>query len=133
MRRVLETAGFDVVGTVVEHPDSGECKLDLTSADDCKAVVDAVAPDHVIHLAAISFVQHADPAAFYAVNVVGTTHLLDALAGAEKRPRQVLLASSANVYGNVGGAALTGRSADGARQSLRGEQDGHGENGGDLL
>jgi nucleoside-diphosphate-sugar epimerase len=34
------------------------------------------APDVLVHLAAISFVGHADDAAFYAVNVVGTVNLL---------------------------------------------------------
>ncbi|MEZ5701535.1 MAG: GDP-mannose 4,6-dehydratase [Burkholderiaceae bacterium] len=33
-------------------------------------------PDAVVHLAAISFVGHADATAFYAVNVVGSINLL---------------------------------------------------------
>ncbi|MGJ3703124.1 NAD-dependent epimerase/dehydratase family protein [Variovorax sp. AFSI2.2] len=60
-----------------------------------------VSPDAVVHLAAISFVGHADEKAFYAVNVVGTTNLLDALAKLPVRPHRVLLASSANIYGNT--------------------------------
>jgi nucleoside-diphosphate-sugar epimerase len=67
------------------------------------AVHAAAAPaaiDAVLHLGAISFVGHADPAAFYAVNTVGACHLLDALAALAEPPRCVLLASSANVYGN---------------------------------
>ena len=59
-----------------------------------------VIPEAVLHLAAISFVGHADSSAFYAVNVVGTTNLLSALAALPQRARRVLLASSANVYGN---------------------------------
>lgn len=57
-------------------------------------------PDAVVHLAAISFVGHADENAFYAVNVIGTTNLLAALTKLSRLPRRVLLASSANIYGN---------------------------------
>lgn len=56
--------------------------------------------DAVVHLAAISHVAHADLDAFYRVNVVGTGYLLDALLEAGQSPK-VLLASSANVYGNT--------------------------------
>lgn len=56
-------------------------------------------PDALVHLAAISFVGHADKEAFYAVNVVGTSNLLVAAAALVSPPR-VLIASSANIYGN---------------------------------
>jgi nucleoside-diphosphate-sugar epimerase len=69
--------------------------------------VAAIQPEAVVHLAAISFVGHADNAAFYATNTVGTTHLLDALVGLACTPRMVLLASSANVYGNCEVSPIT--------------------------
>lgn len=64
------------------------------------AEVHACQPQALVHLAAISFVGHADDAAFYAVNTAGTTNLLAALATLAQQPRSVLLASSANIYGN---------------------------------
>jgi nucleoside-diphosphate-sugar epimerase len=73
---------------------------DLTNRAAVQKEVLTVEPDVVVHLAAISYVGHADDAAFYAVNVVGTTNLLSALTQLPEVPRCVLLASSANVYGN---------------------------------
>ena len=57
-------------------------------------------PEAAVHLAAISFVGHADTGAFYDVNVLGTLSLLESLVALPKAPRHILLASSANVYGN---------------------------------
>lgn len=75
-------------------------KANLNQADQVATEVATAQPDAVVHLAAISFVGHDDDTAFYGVNVVGTTHLLSALAALPVAPQKVLIASSANVYGN---------------------------------
>ncbi|RFU45978.1 GDP-mannose 4,6-dehydratase [Paraburkholderia sp. DHOC27] len=81
-------------------------RLDITSPEQCRRVIDEVRPDYIVHLAAISFVGHDDPLDFYRVNVLGTLNLLQACADVGHTPRKVLIASSANVYGNVTSDAI---------------------------
>lgn len=76
-------------------------QADLTRANDVFAEVHDINPSHVLHLAGISAVTHADENAFYQVNVLGTQSLLHALSKLNRRPTKVVLASSANVYGNA--------------------------------
>jgi nucleoside-diphosphate-sugar epimerase len=57
--------------------------------------------DTVIHLAAITNVQHSDVDAIYENNIMGTRNLLVTLARYVPKVKHVLIASSANVYGNA--------------------------------
>lgn len=57
-------------------------------------------PEALIHLAAVAFVGHESAVDFYQVNLIGTRNLLEALAQHASGLKSVLLASSANVYGN---------------------------------
>ena len=61
----------------------------------------------ILHLAAISSVTHSDEAEFYNVNVLGTINLLNAIVTSPSPPSKVLLASSANVYGNCLDSPIT--------------------------
>jgi len=88
-------------GYVPIDAESAGVPFDLTRPATIVSLIDAVRPEYVIHLAARSFVAADDVAGFYAINTVGTTCLLDALLSQEIRPRRVVIASSANVYGNT--------------------------------
>lgn len=90
LRAELAAHGHDVVGL----------QSDLTDANGLAEEMQRVQPDWVAHLAGIAFVSHGEANDFYRVNLIGTRNLLAALADCGKRPACVLLASSANVYGN---------------------------------
>jgi GDP-6-deoxy-D-talose 4-dehydrogenase len=103
----LHQAGHEVHG-LIREPIVGSIAgvqamhvVDLADAAGLATVVRNVQPHKVAHLAAISFVAHGDPAAIYNTNVVGTRNLLEALVQSQAPLDVVLLASSANVYGNA--------------------------------
>lgn len=104
---LLMSEGHEVHGLALRQPSAAETQVhhwhgaDLADFDSVSAVVRSVRPDQVVHLAAIAFVGHGNVAELYQTNIVGTRHLLDALAASAHRPRSVLLASSANIYGNA--------------------------------
>lgn len=102
----LAERGHEVHGLVHQEPEPvpGAAHIhvaDLTDLCAVRTIVDELRPDHVVHLAAISFVAHGDIKQMYLSNVVGTRQLLEALAQGTGTPSTVILASSANVYGNA--------------------------------
>jgi nucleoside-diphosphate-sugar epimerase len=112
LAQAMHRAGHQVHGLVYQMPASpikGVQSLhvaDLTDAAQLAAVVEQVQPHKVAHLAAISFVAHGDADAIYNTNLMCTRHLLEALVTAKAPVDAVLLASSANVYGNATAGVL---------------------------
>lgn len=96
----LRLAGYEVVGLGADPADLDSPSVNLLDRAEVLRAVGQAQPDAVIHLAAIAFVAHGDAEEMYRTNVVGTRNLLEALAALPAAPRSVLLASSANVYGN---------------------------------
>jgi len=100
----MAAAGWEVWGLGVRAPSVSDARyfqVDLTDSAGLEQVIATVKPDAVIHLAAIAFVAHGTAEDFYHVNVIGTRVLLDVLAKAGVGQSGVILASSANTYGNA--------------------------------
>lgn len=108
MVRRLREAGFRVF-SLGETPAPVEDWLtcDLTDPEAVRTSFRLLNPEIVVHLAALAFVAQDDVQAFYKVNVMGTLNLLQALCEQDARPSRVLIASSANVYGDVDDDPIT--------------------------
>jgi GDP-6-deoxy-D-talose 4-dehydrogenase len=109
LARELALSGYEVYGFsqqefVNKHATSFEGNLlDIASLENA---ISSCNPDFIIHLAAITYVPHGDIAEMYLTNVVGTRNLLETIARQSYTPERILLASSANVYGNSVEGAL---------------------------
>ena len=77
--------------------------VDLRDAPTVQQALRQLAPHKIIHLAAISSVDHGDVKQIYDVNLLGTRNLLEACTQLDRAIEAVILASSANIYGNQSG------------------------------
>lgn len=101
LERLLTTAGYDVYGLVFPKSHNKKHVLcNIADKSDVLSAVGAVKPDYVVHLAGISFVPHSDISQIYAINFIGSLNILEALLDQGLSPQKIVLASSANVYGN---------------------------------
>jgi len=73
-------------------------RLDLTDPEQLRSVLKRYEPDYVIHLAGLSDPTHKNPIDYYAINVVGSINLLEALADQTWIPQKVVISSTALVY-----------------------------------
>ena len=101
----LRARGDDVVevrGPRAEAWDVRSHSVDVTQADQVMQVVEAAAPQAVVHLAGFSSVarSHQHPGRAFAVNTLGTVNVLAAVRAHAPRAR-VLLVGSGEVYGPV--------------------------------
>lgn len=108
MAEELAACGYEVHGLSYRQP-AGELPAAVSAIHCCalndpellRILLAEIRPTYVVHLAAVSFVAHTDADAIYNANLLGTRHLLEALRTTTSNLEGVLLASSANVYGNA--------------------------------
>jgi nucleoside-diphosphate-sugar epimerase len=107
MASELAAQGCEVHGLGSQpSKDSNYHQVDLADLAGLQRLLAEIQPDLIVHLAAIAFVGHGAAQAFYQVNLIGTRNLLEAINTCGKAPDCVLLASSANVYGNASAGML---------------------------
>ena len=100
----LQSAGHEVLAFDREFTTPMPCVKDTLIGDICDAaavtgLVDSLAPDACIHLAALASVPagQADPAPMLAVNIAGTMNILEAFR--QKAPKaRLLVVSTAHIY-----------------------------------
>jgi nucleoside-diphosphate-sugar epimerase len=80
----------------------GMFTADICDRKAVMAAVKTVDPTHIIHLAAISATRHEDVSIYETVNVQGSSNVLHAAKEAAPHLRQIVMASSAAVYGLPG-------------------------------
>jgi nucleoside-diphosphate-sugar epimerase len=103
----LARLGAEVHGLASRRPDASVDGVhqwhigDLLDPGSLRRAVQDARPEAVVHLAAIAFVAHDNIEAIYRTNIVGSRHLLATLDELPVRPRAILMASSANVYGTA--------------------------------
>ncbi|MCE5360652.1 MAG: GDP-mannose 4,6-dehydratase [Acidithiobacillus sp.] len=108
----LAGAGYEVFGLTHREPSaslpslSGIFVSDLNNSEQLRQIIKLVKPDVLVHLAAVSFVAHQDVDALYRTNLLGTRHLLESLLHESAPLKAVLIASSANIYGNTSAGTL---------------------------
>lgn len=104
LENYLKDKKLDVYGTVLEDSKSqNHFFCDILSEDSLFEILKKVKPDYIVHLAAISFVAAKNQQNMYNVNIFGTLNLLNAIEKLDYKPKKILIASSAAVYGNIEG------------------------------
>ncbi len=101
LESLLIKEGYDVFGLVCpKSRKKAHLVCDIADKQDITRALEAVSPDYIVHLAGISFVPHSDVKQVYDINFFGTLNILDSLVELGQKPAKIVLASSANVYGN---------------------------------
>lgn len=97
LKRYLESKGLNCFNL----------RSNILNLEALKDEINLLNPDYVVHLAAVSFSNFDDLSKYYDVNVVGTVNLLEAIKLLPTAKfKNIILASSATVYGNQSSGVL---------------------------
>jgi nucleoside-diphosphate-sugar epimerase len=112
LARLLTERGYEVCGLVHDKRDRIDATMrywvcDLLNENSLADALREIQPHKIVHLAAVSFVAHGNIEDIYRTNVVGTRNLLQAALKSDLSLEAVLIASSANIYGNQTSGVLT--------------------------
>lgn len=105
----LSSAGYIVYGLSNKLSEANDNTFDCDILDTSllTTIIERVNPTYIIHLAAISFVQHENLSEIYETNILGTESLLKSVILSKINPTKILIASSATVYGDQPDPILT--------------------------
>lgn len=99
----LKSNAYDVVGTTAlfQKVTSNISLCDIRNLNSLTDTLLAHKPDYIVHLAGLSHAANSEHKDLFDINLFGTENLLRAIASHLPNIQKVILASSANVYGNV--------------------------------
>ena len=107
LKRTLLKSGYEVYGSSLkELKESGVYRADIRDKERMAEVLREVEPDFIIHLAGLSFTANDDIRELFEINCFATVNLLDAICEIGLKPKKVILASSAIVYGEQNSEVL---------------------------
>lgn len=103
VRHEFAKAGYQVIGLVNSKANANEEEIECNILDKEKLIklMKGIKPTGIVHLAAMSFVAEQQSEAFYQVNLFGTLNLLEACEKSDCNPNKIIIASSANIYGDA--------------------------------
>lgn len=97
----LEKDGFDVTASSSsENKAKNIITMKDISQDTFTEILGQVEPDFIIHLAAISSVTEQDNFNIFNINSIMTRNLLSSASAMKRKPKKIILSSSANLYGS---------------------------------
>jgi GDP-6-deoxy-D-talose 4-dehydrogenase len=100
--------GYEVWGLTTRQPESKQHLLvDWNNEASIGAALKTVDPEYVVHLAALSFVGDSRVLGFYEINVIATERFLESIRLQCNSLIKVIVASSANIYGNADAGLIT--------------------------